>query len=591
MKLLKYTQILLIASILLGGVTEALSQGGPPGGPPGQLVILGAEPNLVNDTMIISGENLGAGPVFAGTVSLFLPTIGEVDLTVTGFDPATQEISVELPEGLKDVPGTYLLTVNRGSPSALATNTMDVNFGVEGDDNDWQLQGNAGTTAGTDFLGTTDDEALELKVNNVRALRLEPNDVSANAIIGKSDNFIAPGVVGSFIAGGGMDADGTQLPNEIHADYGTIGGGKGNIIAAEEAHQSTISGGGINIIGKDAGIGVIYDRPGSRNVIAGGRDNVIFRGSNRNVIGGGRSNTIRENTSRSTIGGGRSNTIRENSSRSTIVGGQNNIIRENTTRSTILGGQGNEIGPDNRGVVIGGLNNSTGDNVGHSIIAGGRNNVIASGASNATIGGGRNNIATGSFAAIPGGANNTAWDTSFAAGNQAKAIHEASFVWGDSTNTDLFSTAKDQFTVRASGGVRFFSNPSLTTGVELPAGSGAWLTLSDRSVKENIVSVNGRELLERLSEIPIQSWNYRSQDDSIRHIGPMSQDFSAAFGFGPDDRHISTVDADGVALAAIQALHEIVEEQELELNSKDKRIEGLEERLTYLEEMIGKLSN
>jgi len=165
-------------------------------------------------------------------------------------------------------------------------------------------------------------------------------------------------------------------------------------------------------------------------------------------------------------------------------------------------------------------------------------------------------------------------------------------VWGDnSTGADVSSTADNQFTVRAAGGVRFFSDPGLTSGVELPAGAGAWAVLSDRSVKENFVSVNGRELLERLSGIPIQSWNYRSQDDSIRHIGPMSQDFSAAFGFGPDDRHISTVDADGVALAAIQALHEIVEEQELELKSKDERIESLEERLTYLEEMIGKLSN
>jgi hypothetical protein len=54
--------------------------------------------------------------------------------------------------------------------------------------------------------------------------------------------------------------------------------------------------------------------------------------------------------------------------------------------------------------------------------------------------------------------------------------------------------------------------------------------------------------------LPIQSWSYRDDDPRVRHIGPMAQDFAAAFAVGDDDRHIHTVDASGVALAAIQAL-------------------------------------
>lgn len=61
-------------------------------------------------------------------------------------------------------------------------------------------------------------------------------------------------------------------------------------------------------------------------------------------------------------------------------------------------------------------------------------------------------------------------------------------------------------------------------------------------------------MLARVRTLPISTWNYTSDDASIRHIGPMAQDFAAAFGVGVDDRHIHPVDGQGVALAAIQGL-------------------------------------
>ena len=76
---------------------------------------------------------------------------------------------------------------------------------------------------------------------------------------------------------------------------------------------------------------------------------------------------------------------------------------------------------------------------------------------------------------------------------------------------------------------------------------------SDRHIKENFVDVNRASVLERLSRIPISTWNFIG-GDGARHMGPMAQDFYAAFGLGTDDKHISTVDADGVAFAAIQEL-------------------------------------
>ncbi len=98
---------------------------------------------------------------------------------------------------------------------------------------------------------------------------------------------------------------------------------------------------------------------------------------------------------------------------------------------------------------------------------------------------------------------------------------------------------------------------------------------SDRNQKENFSPISGQEVLDKLSAIEITRWNYKA-DTGIQHVGPMAQDFYAAFGLGIDDRHISMVDADGVALAAIKALSE-------QLQAKDEMIRKLEERLTALE--------
>lgn len=105
--------------------------------------------------------------------------------------------------------------------------------------------------------------------------------------------------------------------------------------------------------------------------------------------------------------------------------------------------------------------------------------------------------------------------------------------------------------------------------------------------------MNPRDILERLAQIPIQSWRYKSEVDSIHHVGPIAQDFAAAFNVGADDKHIATVDADGVALAAIQGLNQKLEdklrEQQAELKAKGERIATLEASVTELKESVGHL--
>jgi hypothetical protein len=112
--------------------------------------------------------------------------------------------------------------------------------------------------------------------------------------------------------------------------------------------------------------------------------------------------------------------------------------------------------------------------------------------------------------------------------------------------------------------------------------NGTFVSASDRNAKENIVAVDPRAVLEQVAALPIARWNYK-HDQGTPHLGPMAQDFYAAFGVGPDEKHITTVDADGVALAAIQGLNQKLE---AEVKAKDARISELEKRLSAIESLL-----
>lgn len=72
-------------------------------------------------------------------------------------------------------------------------------------------------------------------------------------------------------------------------------------------------------------------------------------------------------------------------------------------------------------------------------------------------------------------------------------------------------------------------------------------------------------MLERLAALPISVWSYRFDDESVRHLGPMAQDFASTFALGSSDRVIDVVDANGVCMASIQALHRRLAEVEAEV--------------------------
>jgi hypothetical protein len=129
-------------------------------------------------------------------------------------------------------------------------------------------------------------------------------------------------------------------------------------------------------------------------------------------------------------------------------------------------------------------------------------------------------------------------------------------VWSDGSDgaTVLTSARAYQFLARASGGVAFWTNAAGTVGATLAPGSGTWASASDRNLKTDIARIDHAAVLDKVATLPIERWSYKSER-GVRHVGPMAQDFYAAFGVGEDDKHIASIDEDGVALAAIKALH------------------------------------
>ena len=328
----------------------------------------------------------------------------------------------------------------------------------------WQLAGNTGTVPGTHFLGTTDNQALELRVNGGRALRLEPHANSPNVVGGFVGNFVGAGYYGGVVAGGGANAD----TNRVKGSYGTVSGGSGNAV---DSSWSAVGGGRGNTV----------QAASSYAVIGGGNANSIASDGGYSVIGGGSANMVTDEGEKATIGGGSFN--QAVGQFATIGGGERNLA---TNYATIPGGYRNKA-TANYSTVGGGMTNTASGT--YAVVGGGDNNLagaywatVGGGQSNsaaapsatvaggtynratedyASIGGGNGNRARGLYATVPGGRDNDAFgDYSFAAGRHANAWAAGSFVWADSTVTAGFgpsTTQSNTFWVKTTGGAKFYT--------------------------------------------------------------------------------------------------------------------------------------
>jgi hypothetical protein len=146
--------------------------------------------------------------------------------------------------------------------------------------------------------------------------------------------------------------------------------------------------------------------------------------------------------------------------------------------------------------------------------------------------------------------------SSYAFGKGVSSTTSASgtIMFGDNSGDSHTALNPNEMFMRFKGGYRLLTGTS--SGVKLAPGAGAWASLSDRRMKENFSDLNGEEVLTKLEKMSVTTWNYKSQDKTVRHAGPMAQDFYEAFGLGGtgNDTTITTTDIDGINLAAIKAL-------------------------------------
>ena len=180
--------------------------------------------------------------------------------------------------------------------------------------------------------------------------------------------------------------------------------------------------------------------------------------------------------------------------------------------------------------------------------------------------------------------------------------HTGTFAWGDESTTDsVRNQANNEFRIRAKGGIALRTSAEASaaagvngnTGCDLPTGSGSWSCASSRYIKENVTDVDGEEVLTKVRDVPVTTWNYIAEGKDVRHMGPFAQDFYTAFGLGTDSASIGMIDINGVNLAAIKALEHRTAElkaAQAALEAKSERLDQLEERVARLEKLLGKKS-
>ncbi len=406
----------------------------------------------------------------------------------------------------------------------------------------WDTAGNAGTNPATDFIGTTDSQSLNLRSNNNRVamLRSSTGSFGKTTEVEISGSASASGVGAVAIGGAEYYPNPDTGANVAFGAFSTVIGGARNRTGEEFAF---VAGGNNN------------GAPGYGAFVAGGLGNCA--GGDRSWAGGFNAR-VRYDGTGSWLGSSGCN--------------------ETSTSSDSNGDEGTFIWADSQSAEF----ESTGPNQflvradggvginGTPAVAGLEMNVFGTTPFDGFV----------EFALIPKPSlnGNTGERIEFGVGKGGTGTNDADLRIAHRNNgIDFF----EHLSIDGDGSVIVRSNPAnLGQGVQLLVGAGAWSTLSDRHLKTDVQAVDARALLDRLVAMPVQQWRYIGQPGAVQHIGPMAQDFAAAFGVGENDTTISTVDADGVALAAIQGLNAKLEAENATLKSQ---LSALADRLARLE--------
>jgi trimeric autotransporter adhesin len=443
----------------------------------------------------------------------------------------------------------------------------------------WKTNGNTGAnpTNGA-FLGTADNLPLEFKVNGQRDLRLEYAfnttfaTVAPNVIGGNAANMVSNGVSGAFIGGGGT----ATSPNRVGGDFGAVLGGRAN----------TASG------SSSTAMGFLNVASGSSSTAMG--NSTLASGSSSTAIGNG---TIASGNSCTAMGSG-----------TTASGINDTAMGEETTAN---GGDSTAMG---FGTIASGEESIA---MGEFSVASAQASMAMGSAAQAVHPGtfvwADNSAGTYFGSTAPnqflirasGGVGinttNPVSPLTVKTANSSHGIEQtdgtirmATYV-GGTINGGYFGTVSNHklgfYVNDGPADMTLSTNGFIGIGTTSPThplqvitaycDGSSWVNVSDRNLKQNFADLDAATVLEKIAGLPIQSWSYKTQPGE-KHIGPVAQDFQAAFGLGDSDRSISTVDESGVALAAIQGLNQKLEEQKAENAELRARLEKLEAAMQRL---------
>ncbi len=458
------------------------------------------------------------------------------------------------------------------------TNVSATTLGGLSSANFWKTNGNAGAnpTNGA-FLGTTDNLPLEFKVNGQRGFRLEPNASGPNVIGGDAGNSLATGVSGATIGGGSGNRIFLSV-DPFATGYSVIGGGIQNLIGGTPG-SGLAAFGGCNFVG--GGIQNVIKVGGDFDTISGGDHNTTGTNADYVTIAGGSQNRIGNDSSGSVISGGTGNVIGTNSLNGVIGGGNNNTITNNSAFAMIPGGELNAA--TNYALAAG--RRAKANHQGAFVWADSQNADFASTSSNQFLIRAIGGVGVGTGNPSRELEVQHAGDTEIG----IKSTDANGHLWTLQSSAVAGSASTDasfQIIDRTLGSTRLFigtngfvgigtSSPTNKLHVAGGVSATVFVTTSDRNVKENFTTVSARDILEKVIALPVTRSSFKEMPGAL-HIGPMAQDFYAAFQVGSGSTGIATVDADGVALAAIQGLNQKLEEQRAENAALQQRLDALE---------------
>jgi hypothetical protein len=511
-----------------------------------------------------------------------------------------------------------------GRSKAIAAPLIGACWSTTGDSGSNPATNFIGTTDAQPFVVRTNN-AQSLRIEPSTVLLPSGLPITTNTIAGSHANFVTAGVRGATIAGGGVPAWNSdpdfddENPNRVTDHYGTVSGGYANQAGNADGTTNnsafaTVGGGLRNTASgptSTVGGGNFNTASGPTSTVGGGGGNTAS--GTDSTVGGGYSNTASGRSS--TVGGGYFNTA--SGTDSTVGGGGGNTA--SGFRSTVGGGSDNCAGGsfswaggrrakvrpagDPGGGACSGLGSYPGGN-GHEgtfVWADSQNaNFVSTGPDQFLV------RAQGGMAI---NTNTPAPDTALTVNGNVAINPPASLSFGRTTRQmlnlweNVYGFGVQPYTLYARTGDFFawFRGGSHSdtqydpgTGGELlmtlspppqpplpgmppppppgplPVGvvrAQAFNAVSDRAAKTAFAPVDVGRILAAVLQLPITSWSYRNEP-TARHLGPVAQDFYQAFGLGDSDRTISTVDANGVALAAIQGLNAKLEAERDALQAK-----------------------